>query len=142
MLERGARPPLGGNATPGGFFIYSRETTESVKEAAEEGLRRLQTSQPDLAVSPYCGTNILVGALIAIAVSSAVGGGSKSIPKKISSMILGIVVSQFLRRPVGELVQRHLTTLPDSEGVSIKGIKALRIGGATIHWVSTGHSPT
>lgn len=142
MLERGARPPLGGNATPGGFFIYSKETTESVVEAAEEGLRRLQTNQPELAVSPYCGTNILVGAVVALIVSSIVRGRSNSISKRISSLIIGIVISQFLRRPIGGLVQRHLTTLPDSDGVSIKGIKAQRIGGMTIHWVSTGRSST
>lgn len=142
MLERGARPPLGGNATPGGFFVYSRESTEFVTAAAEEGVRRLQTRQPELAVSPYCGTNILVGAVIAVAVSVLVRGRSKSFLRRISSMLLGVVVSQFLRRPIGEMLQRHVTTLPHSNGIVVNQVKALRVGAITIHWINTGRPST
>ena len=140
LLERGIRPPLAGNATPGGFLLYSRASTEEVREAAEEALRRLQSGERDLAVSPYCGTNILVAALMALVVSSLLRGRSKSIVKGMSSMMLGIMVALTFRRRVGELVQEHLTTLPDSDGVSVRQVKCLRIGGMTVHWVSTGPS--
>ena len=138
LLERGVRPPLAGNATPGGFLLYSRASTEEVREAAEEALRRLQSGERDLAVSPYCGTNILVAALMALGVSSVLRWRSKSAMKAMSSMMLGIMVALILRRRVGELVQEHLTTLPDSDGVSVRQIKCLRLGGMTIHWVGTG----
>ena len=140
LLERGIRPPLAGNATPGGFLLYSRASTEEVREAAEEALRRLQSGERDLAVSPYCGTNILVAALMALVVSSVLRGRSKSVMKGMSSMMLGIMVALTFRRRVGELVQEHLTTLPDSDGVSVRQVKCLRIGGMTVHWVSTGPS--
>ena len=55
-----------------------------------------------------------------------------------SSMMLGIMVAITLRRRVGELVQEHLTTLPDSDGVSVHTVRCLRIGGMTVHWVGTG----
>ena len=138
LLERGISPPLAGNATPGGFFIYSRASTEAVREAAEEALRRLQSGQRRLAVSPYCGTNILVAALIALLVSSLLRGRSKSVVKSMSSMMLGIMFAMVFRRRVGEFVQEHFTTLPDSDGVSVRQIKCLRLGGMTIHWVGTG----
>ena len=138
LLERGVRPPLAGNATPGGFLLYSRASTEEVREAAEEALGRLQSGQSGLAVSPYCGTNILVAALLALVVSSVLRGRSKSVVKGMSSMMFGIMVALTLRRRIGELVQEHLTTLPDSDGVSVRQIKCLRIGGMTVHWVSTG----
>ena len=138
LLERGVRPPLAGNATPGGFLLYSRASTEEVREAAEEALRRLQSGERGLAVSPYCGTNILVAALIALVVSSVLRGRSKSAMKSMSSMMLGIMVALTFRRRVGELVQEHLTTLPDSDGVSVRRIRALHIGRMSVHWVSTG----
>ena len=140
LLERGISPPLAGNATPGGFLVYSRASTEDVREAAEEALRRLQSGQHGLAVSPYCGTNILVAALIALIVTSVLRGRSKSVMKGMSSMMLGIMVALTFRRRVGELVQEHLTTLPDSDGVSVRQVKCLRIGGMTVHWVGTGPS--
>ena len=55
-------------------------------------------------------------------------------------MMLGIMVALTFRRRVGELVQEHLTTLPDSDGVSVREVKCLRIGGMTVHWVGTGPS--
>ena len=138
LLERGIRPPLAGKATPGGFLLYSRASTEEVRGAAEEALRRLQSGEYGLAVSPYCGTNILVAALMALVVSSVLRGRSKSVMKSMSSMMLGIMVALTFRRRVGELVQEHFTTLPDSEGVSVRRITALQIGGISIHWVGTG----
>ncbi len=60
--------------------------------------------------------------------------------KGMSSMMLGIMVALTFRRRVGELVQEHLTTLPDSDGVSVRKVKCLRIGGMTVHWVGTGPS--
>ena len=141
LLERGLRPPLAGNATPGGFFIYSRASTEEVQSAAEEALRRLQAGRRHLAVSPYCGTNILVAALIALLISSVLRGRSKSVLKGVSSLTLGIMGAMVLRRRAGELVQQHLTTLPDSDGVSVRQVKGFRIGGVTVHWVATGPDP-
>ena len=142
LLERGVRPPLAGNATPGGFLLYSRASTEEVREAAEEALRRLQVGEIGLAVSPYCGTNLLVAALMALVVSAVLRGRSKSIVKGMSSMMLGIMVALTFRRRVGELVQEHLTTLPDSDGVSVRRIKGLQVGGMSVHWVGTGPDST
>ncbi len=137
LLERGARLPLGGNATPGGFFIYGRASTKEVRDAAEEALARLQTGQGHLAVSPYCGTNILAGAFIALAVSWILQGRSKSIASRLGSSMVGVMVGLTLSRRVGAFVQRRFTTLPDSNGVSVRAVKGVRIGKMTIHWVST-----
>jgi len=140
LLERGQRPPLGGNAVPGGFFVYSRSSTEEVRDAAEEALARLRTGQRHLAVSPYCGTNILAGAFIALAVSWILQGRSKSITTKFGSSMIGVMAALALNRRVGAFVQRHFTTLPDSDGISVRAVRGARIGKMTIHWVSTGRS--
>ena len=80
----------------------------------------------------------MVAALMALVVSSVLRGRSKSVMKSMSSMMLGIMVALTFRRRVGELVQEHLTTLPDSDGVSVRRIKALHIGRMSVHWVGTG----
>ena len=65
LLEQGFSPPMGGNATPSGFYIYSGASADKVEAAAMEALSRMAAGEGELAVSPYCGTNLVVSALVA-----------------------------------------------------------------------------
>ena len=137
LLERGARTPLAGNASPGGFFVYGRLSTEEVGLAAAEGLRRLQAGRSELAVSPYCGTNLLVGALVGGLISGIIMRRSKSLPRRVSAIAAAVVGASLLGRPLGNMLQRHVTTLAESEGVRITRIGCFKLGEYTIHRVST-----
>ena len=140
LLERGARPPLGGYGTPGGFFIYGNLSTEDVSSAAAEALGRMQEGERELAVSPFCGTNLMVGALLAALVVRIAGRASKQRVGRIPLVMLGVLGSMWLRRPVGAMVQRHLTTLSGVANVEIIETKRHQFAGRTLHRVHTRDS--
>ncbi len=137
LLERGVLPPMGGNATPGGFYIYSRASVDQVESAAMEALSRMAAGERDLAVSPYCGTNLVVSALVAAAVSYLVARASGSSRPTFSALLWGAMASAVFARPLGALVQRHCTTLPDVEGVEIVSVTRYRLGPLAIHRFET-----
>ena len=138
LLASGNRPPLGGNAAPGGFIIYGRVSAEEVRVAAEEALFRLQAGERHLAISPYCGTNLLVAAGIAALVSTALNGRSPSPTRRSTSLVIGVAAGMLLGRRAGAIVQRHVTTLPDADGVEVRDVKSVSFGRFHAHWVRIG----
>ena len=76
LLERGARPPLGGYSTPSGFIIFGRLEREMVEESAQEALARLSAGRAELAISPFCGTTILTRAVLSGLITSLIMAGS------------------------------------------------------------------
>ena len=141
LIEAGIRPPLGGNATGGGFFVYGRITTETLERAAFLALERLRQGQSDLAVSPYCGTNLVVGAFVAGLVSRLLMGNRRGPRRSFATLVLAILGAALVGRPLGGVIQRRYTTLADVQSLEITGVKCLRAGNFTIHRVSTQVAP-
>jgi len=137
LLKRGARPPLGGCSTPRGFLVYAREPAESVTSAVDEALRRLRDGEREAAVSPYCGTNLAVGALCAGLASAIVLRGLRKRLHRIPLAIVAGIGAALLSRGLGEEVQRRYTTLADIGDLEITGVSSMQIGKHTIHWVGT-----
>ena len=137
LLQGGSRTPLAGNATPGGFFVYGKISTEEVQVAVSEALHRLQAGERELAVSPYCGTNLVVGALVAGLLTGLIAGTSRRRLGRVPLMATAILGAAWLGRPLGSLVQRRYTTLPDVEDLVVTGIRGVRLGGYTAHRVRT-----
>ena len=65
---------MAGIASPAGFHLYGSLSTKDVSAAASEALQRLRSGERELAVSPYCGTNLIVGALLAGVLSGIIMG--------------------------------------------------------------------
>ncbi|MCL0038830.1 DUF6391 domain-containing protein [Dehalococcoidia bacterium] len=100
-----------------GFEIYGDIPTRVLEEVAPEALRRLQEGEEELAISPACGTNLVVAGLAVGAASMIAGRGRSGLGKFISlveAAILAILVAQ----PLGRLAQKHLTTRADLADVS------------------------
>ena len=131
---------LAGNATPGSFFIYGNVSTEEVERCAAEALERLGSGQEELAVSPFCGTNLVVGAALAsagaIAALHLAGRNPGGWTRAFTNALVGLV----LARPLGRLVQRRYTTSADVAGMSVSGVSRWQLGSLTIHRVSTAFS--
>ena len=137
LLERGVRPPLAGYGAAGGFFIYGDVSTEQLRSAVDEARRRMSGGQRELAVSRFCGTNMAVGVLLAALVVGLLGRRQRSKRSKVPMMALGVVGSLWARRPLGNALQRHFTTLPDPERLDVTGIRRIQMGRRTIHRVTT-----
>ena len=141
LMEKGTRAPLGGYSTAGGYIIFSRASTDKVSSAAKEALGRLKQGQKQLAVSPYCGTNIATSATLAYAISTI--SKKHDSPKRnayvaVTAIICGLLIS----RPLGNAIQRHYTTLVDPDEMEITSVRNLLAGTSlkafTIHKITTG----
>lgn len=138
MLKRHGQVRVVGRAAPDGFYIYGNVPTAGLEEWAHEALQRLQGGEAHLAVSPLCGTNLAVAGILA-GVGSYVAMGARSdraggLPGAIIASIAAVIASQ----PVGRWVQKHYTTLPDLDGVSIVAVRGIGGGKPTkIHKVQT-----
>ena len=137
LLSAHSPTPLGGLATPWGFLIVGQAPRDLVGDAAAESLARLGGGEADLAVSPYCGTNLVVGAVIAGAVASLLTRRSTGRLRHVRAAAAGMLVAALLRGPVGKEVQRRLTTLADVAGLRIGSVRSVRLGRYHVSFVRT-----
>ena len=133
-IKAGAR--LMGLAVPDGFYIYGDVSPETVSQSAEEGLSRLKHGEHDLAVSPLCGTNFAVAALLAGIASTIVfrkkrGGGE--LPTAILASLTAIILAQ----PLGRFIQKNVTTSTDVSNVQIDEVSSSISGRLTRHKIKT-----
>ena len=137
LARHGSGVRLVGRATVDGFYIYGRAPTDALTACAHEALARLQRGEASLAVTPLCGTNIAVGALLSgLGAALALGRAPSAarLPNAVTAAAVGIVASQ----PAGRWVQEHLTTRPDLDRVAIAGVR--RGLGGRVHKVVTRDS--
>ncbi len=131
---------LAGRSDGRGLFLYGDLPTEDVRAAVENALARIP-GEPELAVHPMCGTNMVVGGLVAglaaLAASVTMSGDRRPVRAvdALPRFILAGTLASLASRPLGPLVQRRLTTLPQTANVRIKDIDVLRRGRHVIHRV-------
>ena len=136
LQRKGVNTKIAGRAALGGFYVYGNLSTSIVEEAAQEALNRLRNGENELALSPFCGTNIAIaGLLAAIASMFALGNRNRftSLPRVIVASIAAVLAAQ----PLGKLVQKHLTTYTDLEGMRVTKITKSGLGPWTSHRVDT-----
>ena len=127
---------LVGRAVASGFYIYGDLPTRAVEEAAKEGLRRMQRGQSELAISPLCGTNIVVAGVLT-GLTTALSLGRKNRIRHLPRAMMAATLSVLAARPLGRLAQKHLTTTSDLSNVTIVGVQRSERGGRVFHRVET-----
>jgi hypothetical protein len=119
-----------------GFTIFADLDPQLVRASCEEGLYRLRAGEAELAIHPHCGTNLAVGTSLAMIGSlfalSAVRPRTR-IASAVASSLAGIAAA----RPLGQVVQRHVTTLPDLHDVRIDSVHSRRLLGRRVVEVVT-----
>jgi hypothetical protein len=151
LTEHNPRRYLMGRTTTHGFYLFGEVRTEEVAAAVSEALARLGRGEHSLAVHPRCGTNLATAGVLA-GVSSFVAmrcpepvegsGRSKSRLARLPQIILATTLAVMAAQPLGLAVQRHITTLPEVEGVTVGGITRQRRGQILVHHVYLHQEPT
>lgn len=105
-----------------GFTIFADLDLDAVRRASGEALARLRAGERELAIHPNCGTNLAVGTSVMLA------GWLFALmtlrPRaRVASAALGSVAGFASARPLGGLVQRHITTLPEVRDLRIVAIR-------------------
>jgi hypothetical protein len=119
-----------------GFIIFGDVDLGQLRRAVDEALQRLQAGEAELAIHPNCGTNLVVGALLLTA-GTMLGMTSSRTRTRIATTAASSVAGYVAARPLGQFVQKHVTTLPDLDGVRVSEIFRRKILGMTIVEVRT-----
>jgi hypothetical protein len=127
---------LRGRSNRSGFYITGDVTAEKIAQAAGEALQRLQAGQSELAIHPFCGTNLAVSGLLA-GVSAATAGRLGRRSGTYPSAVLGALLALLVAQPLGFWVQRHLTTQSDVRDLRVVGVEHKSFLGKSLHFVRT-----
>jgi hypothetical protein len=119
-----------------GFIIFGDVDLGQLRRALNEALSRLQAGESQLAIHPNCGTNLVVGFTL-LTFGTLLGMTSSRARTRAASTALSSVAGLVAARPLGELVQKYVTTLPDLEGVYVTDIIRRKILGFTVVEVRT-----
>ncbi|HDD23996.1 MAG TPA: hypothetical protein ENF52_00975 [Chloroflexi bacterium] len=152
LAERNPHRRLIGRSSLWGFYVYGDVSTDSLFEAAQEGLRRLRAGQREMAIHPNCGSNLVVsGSLAGIGAFLALSGGFASAanatedrPSRWSEWLarlpmacLAATIGLLLAQPLGPLFQAYVTTRPDVGGLQIVSVTREQRGRFMAHYVRT-----
>ncbi|MGM0472482.1 MAG: DUF6391 domain-containing protein [Bacillota bacterium] len=112
---------LSGLAKENGFIIYGNLDPAIVKQAAKQGLTRLQNGEQELVVHDRCGSSLIVGNILAAIIFLALLLQTGNLT--IIYVLVALLLSRLLRPIVGRYVQLLFTTSAEVEGIVIKGIR-------------------
>lgn len=123
-------------STSRGFTVFGNVDLGQLRRASDEALRRLQAGEAELAIHPNCGTNLVVGASF-VALGALIGMSASRMRTRMASLALFPVIGVNAARPLGQLVQKYITTLPDLRGVRVTEIYRRKLLGFTVVEVRT-----
>lgn len=123
-------------STSRGFTIFGDVDLGLLRRALDEALRRLQAGEAELAIHPNCGTNLVVGVSF-LTLGTILGMTSSRTRTRVASAALSSVAGFAAARPIGQLVQKYVTTLPDLRGVRVTEIYRRKIFNFTVVEVRT-----
>jgi hypothetical protein len=119
-----------------GFLIFGNVDLGMLRRAMDEALARLQAGEAELAIHPNCGTNLAVGISL-VTVGTLLGLTSNRTRTRVVTAAASSIAGWAAARPIGEYVQRYVTTLPDLRGVRVTDITRRTFLGMTIIDVRT-----
>jgi hypothetical protein len=125
-----------GRSNRNGFFVTGDLRAEDIEAAAHEAVSRLQHGESELAIHPFCGTNLAVTgtmAGMAAAIATRLNRRGGTYAGAILAALLAVMVSQ----PVGLWAQKYITTESNLGGLSIAGVGEKRFFGRKLHFVRT-----
>jgi hypothetical protein len=131
MLVRTHPGNMAGHSNPTGFFLFGNFSTLAVWEASTEALERLRKGESGLAIHAGCGTNMATTTLLAGTLAWSVLRLAKSnltrvllLPIAVIFAVIGVLIS----RPLGPILQQHITTEADIGNLQIIDIIPVRKG--------------
>ena len=130
LARKYADKNLAGHSNPTGFFLFGDMSTDEIRNAIDEAMRRLRSGESELAIHPGCGTNLATSMVLPMTLASVPFQGTRSrrrlllIPLALMFAVFGYVLS----KPLGPWLQRNVTTEADLGNLQVKEIIPVRQG--------------
>lgn len=143
LSARYPRATLVGRADTSGFYLYGEVPTHAVSEAAQQALDRLRNGERHLALHPNCGTNLLMGGIMAsLSAYFSLLAGRKDEHwtdrlARLPFVVMVTTLALILAQPLGMATQRHVTTAGDPGNMQIEEIRHISPRGRMVHRVLT-----
>lgn len=141
LSRKNPRTSIAGQSDFGGFWIIGDVSSQDVEESVQEALQRLKNGERQLAIHPFCGTNLVASALVGgLAAMGAFFGSGKRLRDKLERLPLAvalIAVSMIFSRPLGAWLQSRVTTSSDVSQMQIRSVRPMQRGWVRAHRVST-----
>jgi Domain of unknown function (DUF6391) len=128
LASRAPGLAVSARANPRGFTIFADLDLESVRRASAEALARMRAGERELAIHPNCGTNLAVGTSVML-LGWLLALMTLRPRVRLASAAIGSLAGFASARPLGSVVQRHITTLPDVHDVRIAAIRRRHVFG-------------
>lgn len=130
-----------GHSDARGFWVMGEINTPELLEVVQQALDALHAGRSDLAVHANCGTNLVAsGAMAGLAgMMGIIGAGEKKRDKidRIPLIITLSTLALMASRPLGPIIQKHLTTDGDPQNLKVTKIIQHRQGKLKAHRITT-----
>jgi len=129
-----------------GFYLLTMLPMEPLVEGVQLALRRLQAGEKHLAVHPNCGTNLLTSAFLASLSAMLVFNIPRSRKRwtdqleLLPAAVLGALLSLVVAQPVGNALQKRVTTLPELHNSRLVSVTARQSGKYTLYRIQIRHN--
>jgi uncharacterized protein DUF6391 len=140
LTQKYPKIKLAGRSIAEGFYLYGRVSTDDVRAAVTEALRRLNAGDAGLAVHPNCGTNVVTKGIAAGFVSYLTFLGANTRRARLARLPQAAVLAAIaatLAQPLGLRVQEHITTSADMRDLRIVDIRRQVGWGQVTHFITT-----
>jgi hypothetical protein len=127
---------LRGRSNRRGFYVIGNISADEIRSATLDAIRRLSSGESDLAIHPFCGTNLAVAGLLsgtASAIAVRMARKRENIPASILAALVALAVSQ----PLGLWAQRRITTESHVGHIRLISVTEKRFLGKKLHFVLT-----
>lgn len=142
LAERYKGVRMMGHSSPAGFILVADLPTEIVTEAVLEAKRRLENGEPNLAIHPNCGTNLVVSSLAGSAAAfSVLGLLSKNGRNTWWHYLVATafaVPAFMLAKPLGPKLQKNVTTDPETQEMAVQMVTSQKTANSFVHFIRTG----
>jgi hypothetical protein len=131
---------LAGHSDPGGFWLLGNVPTGSVQSAVEDALTRMKQGQRQLAIAPFCGTNMVaIGTLTGLAGVLTMWDSPRRLRDKLDRIPLAILfatLASIAALPLGTLMQQYVTTSGEPGDLKVASITRSDQNGVISHRVT------
>ncbi len=115
---------MAGRSTDSGFILLGEASTEQVQAAVSDALRRMRAGEPQLAVHPNCGTNLVTtGLMTTVAAMLGLTGASRRDAWNRLPFVMTLVIGALIfSQPIGMSLQKYITTDGDPADLEVLSI--------------------